>query len=34
MPNSEVFQCRLQPTDFVRGNVDLKANGRYNIGGD
>lgn len=27
VPNSEVFQCRLQPTDFVRGNVDLKANG-------
>ncbi|KAK2553953.1 F-box only protein 7 [Acropora cervicornis] len=25
--DSEVFQCRSQPTDFVRGNVDLKANG-------
>ena len=25
--NSEVYQCRLQPTDFVRGNVDLKTCG-------
>lgn len=26
---SEIYQCRLQPTDFVRGNVDLKTSGRY-----
>lgn len=25
---SEIYQCRLQPTDFVRGNVDLKTSGR------
>lgn len=31
VPNSEVYQCRLQPTDFVRGNVDLKASGASSV---
>lgn len=29
VPKSEIYQCKLQPTDFVRGNVDLKTNGGY-----
>ena len=29
MPKSEIYQCKFQPTDFVRGNVDLKTNGGY-----
>ena len=29
--NSEVYQCRLQPTDFVRGNVDLRMSGGYTV---
>lgn len=26
---SEIYHCKLQPTDFVRGNVDLKTNGEH-----
>lgn len=29
VPKSEIYQCKLQPTDFVRGNVDLKTTGGY-----
>ena len=29
VPKSEMCKCKLQPTDFVRGNVDLKTNGGY-----
>lgn len=32
VPNSEVYQCHLQPTDFVRGNIDLRVNGWYIVG--
>lgn len=28
---SEIYQCRLQPTDFVRGNVDLKTSGASTV---
>jgi len=29
--NREIYQCRLQPTDFVRGNVNLKVNGASSV---
>ncbi|KAL9960657.1 hypothetical protein ACROYT_G034143 [Oculina patagonica] len=28
---SDVYHCKLQPTDFVRGNVDLKTNGASSV---
>ncbi|XP_020600437.1 F-box only protein 7-like isoform X2 [Orbicella faveolata] len=31
VPKSEIYQCKLQPTDFVRGNVDLKTNGASSV---
>lgn len=28
---SDIYQCKLQPTDFVRGNVDLKTSGALSV---